>query len=1129
MKKRLFSIIAILALCLALLSVTALAASDPGNYVFDISEGSVYIVDGSTTGMIKVQYARQGESNVYTETADIDPSQVITVTGSFTGKANYETDYNLRVLTSTPVKIKASDLKIDNAGSEYSYAMALVNSSAKVTLILEGENYFAGGEDKGGIVVGTGRTLTIEGTGSVTAKGGIHIGGAGIGGEGNGGCGTIIINSGTVIATGCDDGAGIGGGKGGNGGDITINGGTVTATGGSGGKGIGGGSGSIRQGAFSTGTNGSAVIFASSIGNKDDQSSWSGIVFEGNEGKVYGNQTLTADLTIPEGKTLTIEDGQTLTIPANVTLTNKGTITNSGTLTNYGTIANGGTINGTISDNQPIRVASAPYLDAGGIWQTCDSAAVVTANDTAWSGGWYVVNETVTIGNAVAISGDIHLILADDCTLTVTGGIQGDGNLTIYAQSTGDSIGKLIATGGNAETKGNSCGIQAGCITVNGGDINATGGEANGDGSMSCGISADNGITINGGAVTANGGTVGGLTPSNGDLGTSVGIYTERGDLNVNGGTVIAAGAKDTAWSFGIYVDSYWDDHDEKSYDYDLNVTRGTVRATGGAASYTGGRTFAWSAGMNISGTLTISDGIVTANGNNAYGGDSESYGIDAGQVIIGGGEVTAAGKDALGSYGIMSYMPMAVSGGTVNATGGTVTVSSSDEYLWTLSYGIYASGYWDWENKTLVPAGVTISGGTVTATGGANNTGSIDKTGSYGIAASGDVTVSSGSLLAQASNSASQYEAVSIMSPENLTLTTSLYWRTSAEGTFSSADTFAFGTEPYAYLEIVDDSTHTLTHTAAKAPTCTEAGNREYWTCSVCGKLFSDANGTTETSAKEVKIDATNEHTPGEWASNSTQHWKVCTVCEAELEKAEHTFSGNTCTECGYTKPSTGSSSSITTKTEVNPDGSVTTTVTNKITGTVTETKTTADGTTGTMITDKDGDVTEIKASVSTTAAKEAGKTGGAVTLPVEVPAAKSTEDAPAVEITVPVSFNSVKVEIPVENPTPGTAAVIVHADGTEEIIKTSVSTENSVVLTLDGSATVKIVDNAKEFVDVHPVNHWASDAVDFVTARGMFTGTGETTFSPNSDTTRAMLMTVLARLDGVDTNGGAPGMKRA
>ena len=241
----------------------------------------------------------------------------------------------------------------------------------------------------------------------------------------------------------------------------------------------------------------------------------------------------------------------------------------------------------------------------------------------------------------------------------------------------------------------------------------------------------------------------------------------------------------------------------------------------------------------------------------------------------------------------------------------------------------------------------------------------------------------------------------------------------------------------------------------------------------------------------------------------------------------------------------SSGGGSNTTTTTEKNEDGSTTTTVTDKTTGTVTETtkntdgsttvvetkkdgtvtetSKSADGTTGTVVTDKNGDVTEVKSSMSSAAVTEAAETGDAVTLPVEVPAAKTTGDAPAVEVTVPKSTGEVKVEIPVEKVTPGTVAVIVHADGTEEIVSTSISTETGVVLTLDGSATVKIVDNAKTFVDIHPVNHWAKNAVDFVVARGMFAGTSETTFSPNSYMTRAMLMTVLARLDGVDTSGGS------
>ena len=74
---------------------------------------------------------------------------------------------------------------------------------------------------------------------------------------------------------------------------------------------------------------------------------------------------------------------------------------------------------------------------------------------------------------------------------------------------------------------------------------------------------------------------------------------------------------------------------------------------------------------------------------------------------------------------------------------------------------------------------------------------------------------------------------------------------------------------------------------------------------------------------------------------------------------------------------------------------------------------------------------------------------------------------------------------------------------------------------VTLHIGDTVKVVDNSIDFVDV-PDSHWAAASVDFVTSRGLFTGTSATTFSPAGDMTRAMVLTVLARYEGVDTTAG-------
>ena len=217
------------------------------------------------------------------------------------------------------------------------------------------------------------------------------------------------------------------------------------------------------------------------------------------------------------------------------------------------------------------------------------------------------------------------------------------------------------------------------------------------------------------------------------------------------------------------------------------------------------------------------------------------------------------------------------------------------------------------------------------------------------------------------------------------------------------------------------------------------------------------------------------------------------------------------------------------TTKTETRRDGSVTQTTTGKD-GSVTKTETkkdgssvtenkAADGSTGTVKTDKNGQ-TEAAAKVSGKAVEDAKKNGEAVKVPVEVEATRNSSTAPTVSIELPKGAGETKVEIPVSNVTPGTVAVLVHPDGTEEILKDSIPTEDGIQLTVDGSATVKIVDNSKGFIDTR--NHWAEDEIDFVSARGLVNGMSATIYAPNASTTRAQLWTILARQNGADLTGG-------
>ena len=217
------------------------------------------------------------------------------------------------------------------------------------------------------------------------------------------------------------------------------------------------------------------------------------------------------------------------------------------------------------------------------------------------------------------------------------------------------------------------------------------------------------------------------------------------------------------------------------------------------------------------------------------------------------------------------------------------------------------------------------------------------------------------------------------------------------------------------------------------------------------------------------------------------------------------------------------------TTKTETRKDGSVTQTTTSKDGGvsktetkkdgsSVTENKA-ADGSTGTVKTDKNGQ-TEAKTALSSKAVEDAKKSGEPVKAPVEVEASRNSNTAPTVKVELPQNSGKTEVEIPVSNAKPGTVAVLVHPDGTEEILKASVPTENGIRLTVDGSATVKIVDNSKDFIDTR--NHWAREEIDFVSARELVNGMTATIYAPNASATRAQLWTILARQNDANLSGG-------
>lgn len=321
--------------------------------------------------------------------------------------------------------------------------------------------------------------------------------------------------------------------------------------------------------------------------------------------------------------------------------------------------------------------------------------------------------------------------------------------------------------------------------------------------------------------------------------------------------------------------------------------------------------------------------------------------------------------------------------------------------------------------------------------------------------------------------------------------------------------------------------------------------GAPKYTPITSSGKKLSDAkltapDGTFSVPGTVKWVDKDGKELPDTTEVKANTAYKWVFTPSAENAANYTTATGELTLYSVSTGGGGGSSSASKTSTTTNADGSVTKTET-KSDGTVVETTTGKDGSTtktetkkdgssvteskdaagstGTVKTDKNGQTT-AETKVSAKAVEDAKKNGEAVKAPVEVKASRNSNTAPTVKVELPRNSGETKVEIPVSNVKPGTVAVLVHPDGTEEIVKNSLPTEDGIQLTVNGGATVKIVDNSKAFADTQ--DHWAKDAIDFVSARGLVNGMSGTTYAPDASTTRAQLWTILARQNNADLNGG-------
>ncbi len=753
--------------------------------------------------------------------------------------------------------------------------------------------------------------------------------------------------------------------------------------------------------------------------------------------------------------------------------------------------------------------------------RSCDQYSLVTENNTEWNAsdennGWYVVSGEVTIGKKeapqrVTVSGDVHLILANDAKLTVNGGISvnAGNSLTVYAQPAENdkTTGSLTVENveeGNAGIGGDV--QQSGdTITINGGEITATGGTS---GSGIGGGSKINGsggtITINGGEITANGGDNG--------AGIGGGSASSGGIITINGGTIATTGG-----NLGAGIGSLG--------------AGGTIEINGGDITATGGNLGAGIGGgdNDSGGMIEINGGNITANGqgsSSARGGAGigDGYHGSGSTIKIHGGEIVATGYS--GSAGIGSGFAASIGSATViNIDGGIVTATCSDDALETLGgAGIGGGGA---ANSSVT---ITISGGTVTATGGK---------GADGIGNGGG------------KSSSAQPATFSTGEDGNAVI-----YATAGEGTDTEAivgkdDTsnwrgviflgndgkiYGDSVTPNENFSVPESSTLTIesgkTLVVADEITLTNEGTitgsgaiRLYGTLTGKGTIesvqqvhpvrnlsLSETNLNMTVGDEPATLTATVEPTD---ATNPTVTWSssndsVVTVADGKVTAVA--AGSATITAISVDDPDIKATCAVTVKEAGNPDP-----------GTDPEEPgTDPDPEPGT---DPDDPSTEP----DDPAEDEPSDTPSTPVIP--------SEPDPEIEVTEPAHGD---VEISPSKPEAGeTVTITPTPDDGYEVEDVIVTDEDGECVPVrenpDGSwsyeqpksdVTIEVifgevapeptVDVSEIFLDVDP-DAWYKDAVQFAYDNGLMTGTSATEFAPDVTTTRAMIVSILARLEGV------------
>ncbi len=401
--KRGLSLLCVLALCLGLLPVTALAAENDRPY-------SLYV---GNTDVAKTEYSDNAAYWTSSDGGTNWTSQLDEPTAD--SYIHYDGNGTLTL----------HNVNISRSNENGIYAEAVSGSAVSLTINLEGTNTVSGWS---GIFVHTvygAASLSISGTGSLTAEGTGGGSFSGIQVQSNDGKAELTINNVDVTATNNVAQGIILRSGGSSAASLTVNGGELTASGSDAGIKYVFGSSGTGGGTPTVTVSGNAIVRANG-GISDDSStdiqigadsneSNGGIVFDGSAGTVYGKVELQEDLEIGEGESLTIPEESRLTIPDDKMLT-----------------VNGGTLTGDVTGTVIYKVTDVSLdkteltLTEGG--SETLTATITPSNATNQNVAWSSDNENIaTVSNGVvtAVSPGTAKITAtadgksDTCTVTV--------------------------------------------------------------------------------------------------------------------------------------------------------------------------------------------------------------------------------------------------------------------------------------------------------------------------------------------------------------------------------------------------------------------------------------------------------------------------------------------------------------------------------------------------------------------------------------------------------------------------------------------------------------------------------------------------------------------------------------